>query len=79
MEAKILLTTVSDVSNFVRSMTGCKAKAKLISGRNVVDASSLMGIFSLNLSNPITFKVSEDVSEDTLAQCKELIKPYAVA
>jgi len=79
MEAKILLSTMADVKAFVTSMTNCKTRAELVSGRNVVDANSIMGIYSLNLSNPITFRVAAGASEEAIAQCKELIRPYAVA
>ena len=47
----------------------------LVSGRYVVDAKSIMGIFSLDLSKPIDLNIhSEEGADEVL----ELLKPYIV-
>ena len=52
-EFNIKLSTIKDVQNFVRDLTLYSGDADLESGRYVVDAKSIMGIFSLDLQSPI--------------------------
>ncbi len=52
-KVKIKLSTIDDVKNFVNKVTGCSFDVDLISGRYAIDAKSIMGIFSLDLSKPI--------------------------
>ena len=49
----IRLSTIQDVRSFVDIVTGASVDVDLSSGRYVVDAKSIMGIFSLDLLNPI--------------------------
>ena len=47
----------------------------LVSGRYVIDAKSIMGIFSLDLSKPIDLNIhAEDAIEEVLA----VLKPYII-
>ncbi len=58
---KIRLSSIQDVRNFVDVVTGHNIDIDLSSGRYIVDAKSIMGIFSLDLLNPITLTAhSED-------------------
>ncbi len=52
-EAKIKLSTIEDVKNFVSLVTGFDSDIDLASGKYIVVAKSIMGIFSLDLLNPI--------------------------
>lgn len=54
---EIRLNTVEDVRNFVNDISKLKGDFELISGRYVVDAKSIMGIFSLNLTEPLELKM----------------------
>lgn len=54
ISAKIMIPTVADIKEFVNIMHDCAADVELRSGKFVVDAKSLMGIFSLDLENPVT-------------------------
>ncbi|MEG1880264.1 MAG: HPr family phosphocarrier protein [Oscillospiraceae bacterium] len=67
----ILLSSINDVKNFVNAVTKYEYEVDLISGRYVVDAKSIMGIFSLDLSKPIEVEAHGDC-EDLLAD----VKPY---
>ena len=49
----IALNSISDVQTFVNIVSKCDFDIDLTSGRYVVDAKSIMGIFSLDLSKPI--------------------------
>ncbi len=60
----ILLNSIDDVKNFVNLVSRFDFEVDLISDRYVVDAKSIMGIFSLDLSKPINVKIySEDCDE----------------
>ena len=51
---KILLNTVTDVKELVELVSACTYEVGLVSGRYSVNAKSIMGIFSLDLSKPVT-------------------------
>lgn len=69
---EIFLRSMPDVKNFVNIVNRYDFEVDLTSGRYVVDAKSIMGIFSLNLDKPILVEMHTD-SPDAL--CEEL-KPY---
>ena len=48
--------TLAKVKSFVNEVTKFDNEFDLVSGRYVVDAKSIMGIFSLDLTKPITLK-----------------------
>ncbi len=54
---KIMLSTIRDVQSFVGISTAYEGDLDLSSGRYVVDAKSIIGIFSLNLLSPITLTI----------------------
>ena len=53
---KISLNSIDKVKAFVNEVTKYDAEFDLVSGRYVIDAKSIMGIFSLDLSKPIDRK-----------------------
>lgn len=72
----IRLSTIADVQKFVNIVTRADADIDLVSGRYVVDAKSIMGIFSLDLLNPIELKAhtsDEAILADLLAQLAPFI------
>ncbi|WHH60382.1 HPr family phosphocarrier protein [Petroclostridium sp. X23] len=70
----IMLHSINDVKNFVNVVNRYDFDVDLTSGRYVVDAKSIMGIFSLDLSKPIKVEVHDDDCESFL----ENIKPFIV-
>lgn len=66
---EIKLTSIQDIRNFVDTVTKYNMDIDLSSGRYIVDAKSIMGIFSLDLLNPITLTAH---GEDTDALMAEL-------
>lgn len=70
----IMLATINDVKNFVNIVTKYDFDVDLVSGRYAIDAKSIMGIFSLDLSKPIKLEAHSDDCEDFLAA----IKPFVV-
>lgn len=53
----IRLDTVEKVKEFVGSMEKYETQMDLISGRSEVDARSLLGIFSLDLTKPLEVRI----------------------
>ena len=47
----------------------------LVSGRYVIDAKSIMGIFSLDLSKPIDLTIHSEEDEDAIVNA---LKPYII-
>lgn len=71
---KIILSSINDVKNFVNIVNKYDFDIDLISERYVVDAKSIMGIFSLDLTKTITVEAHSD---DVTSFADEL-KPYTV-
>ena len=70
----VMLATINDVKNFVSVVSKCDYDVDLISGRYAVDAKSIMGIFSLDLSKPIDLNIhSENNIDEILAKLDEFI------
>lgn len=60
---KVLLSSGQKVNDFVAMVTKYQFPIHLTTGRYRIDAKSLIGIFSLNLSKPVTVEVSQDGEE----------------
>lgn len=73
---KIKLDTIDKVKNFVNTISKYDFDFDLVSGRYVIDAKSIMGIFSLDLSNPIDLNIHADGKE--LEEVIDVLQPYAV-
>ena len=58
--ANIRINTIEDVKNFVTTVTKCNYEVDIVSGRYAIDAKSIMGIFSLDLSKPLELRVHSD-------------------
>ena len=69
----IMLHSIVKVKTFVNIVAKCDYDVDLTSGRYVVDAKSIMGIFSLDLSKPIKVDVYGDDSSDFEAEVKDFI------
>jgi len=54
---KIQLVTIEDVRTFVTAANMQVCDADVVSGRYRIDAKSLLGIFSLDLSKPVEVQV----------------------
>lgn len=72
---KISLNSIDKVKSFVNDITKFDNDFDLVSGRYVIDAKSIMGIFSLDLSKPIDLSIH---AEDNLDKILEALKPYMV-
>lgn len=72
---KISLNSIDKVKSFVNEITKFDNDFDLVSGRYVIDAKSIMGIFSLDLSKPINLNIHAD---ENMADILEAIKPYII-
>ena len=64
MKTKIKLDSINAVKDFVSIVMLYDFDIDLVSGRYAVDAKSIMGIFSLDLSKPIELKAHTDEPGD---------------
>lgn len=72
---KISLNSIDKVKAFVNDVTKFDSDFDLVSGRYVIDAKSIMGIFSLDLSKVIDLNIH---GEENIDQILEILKPYIV-
>jgi len=70
----ISLNTIDKVKSFVNDLSKFDSDFDLVSGRYVIDAKSIMGIFSLDLSKPIECTIHADDTEEIL----KTLAPYIV-
>lgn len=71
----IYLNSIDKVKAFVNDVTKFDTDFDLVSGRYVIDAKSIMGIFSLDLSKPINLTIHNDHDVDEILQ---VLKPYII-
>lgn len=72
---QIRLSLVENVNKFVNIVGRYPFDMDLRAGRHVVDAKSILGIFSLDLSRPITLEIYQDNCDDLMKD----IQPFVVA
>ena len=73
---KIKLTAIADVQDFVRATNMQMCDIDLVSGRYVVDAKSIMGLFSLDLTKEVEVQVHGTAADG--AAFYEAVKRYVV-
>lgn len=69
----IMLKTINDVKDFVNIANKYNFDVDLTSGRYVVDAKSIMGIFSLDFNKPIKVEVHSSDCENFYDEIKPFI------
>lgn len=72
---QVSLNTIDKVKSFVNNIAKFDNDFDLVSGRYVIDAKSIMGIFSLDLAKPIDLNIH---ASDNLDEILEILKPYIV-
>ena len=63
---KVMLDSINKVKSFVNDLTKFDCDFDLVSGRYVIDAKSIMGIFSLDLSKAIDLTIHGDGDIDAI-------------
>ncbi len=69
---KISLNSIDKVKSFVNTVSQFDDDFDLVSGRYVIDAKSIMGIFSLDLAQPIDLTIHGDDDPKIM----DALKPY---
>jgi phosphocarrier protein HPr len=73
MEKKIRLKSIDDVKDFVNCSMACPDDVTLKLGKYIVDGKSIMGIFSLDLNQPVTLSVDGDSAEEFMSKIQKFI------
>ena len=72
----ISLNSIDKVKAFVNDISKYDFDFDLVSGRYVIDAKSIMGIFSLDLSKPINLNVHAE--GNNLDEVLKVLAPYII-
>lgn len=75
-EVQISLNSIDDVKQFVQTLTMFDGDFELISGKYIVDAKSILGLFSVDLSKPVILRI--DVDESKKEEVLKAISVYRV-
>ncbi len=73
---KISLNSIDKVKAFVNEISKFDCDFDLVSGRYVIDAKSIMGIFSLDLSKPINLNIHAE--GNLLDSILAIVEPYVI-
>lgn len=63
----ISLTSTEQIQRFVKVISPLSGEFELISNKHILDARSMMGLFSLDLSRPVMLKVYDDCAANLSA------------
>ena len=72
LDTYVSLGTIESVKNFVTKITEFEEDFDLIQGKYVIDAKSVLGIFSIDLSKPVLLRINAE--GDRLEQIKKAVK-----
>ena len=75
---QISLNSIDKVKSFVNDITKFDYDFDLVSGRYVIDAKSIMGIFSLDLSKPIDLNIHAEDNVDEVLNVLKTGNPKAL-
>lgn len=76
MEVKVNLDNTEKVKNFSNKVFNIDETIDLKSGQYIVDAKSIMGIFSLNLSKDLIMVIHAD--EERTEEIKDILKEFII-
>ena len=72
-ELKIKINRIEDIKCFVNIVSKYNFDIDILSGRYLVDAKSIMGLFSIDLSNGVQMNIHSDDCETLLTEIKDFI------
>ncbi len=73
VHVNIKLPTIEAVQEFVETVSYFDEDISLSSGKYIVDAKSIMGIFSLDLRVPISMDIDAEEADDILNAVRKFI------
>lgn len=56
-EIQIVLKSINEVKKFVQTITQFNGEFEIVSGKYIVDAKSILGLFSVDLSKPVKLRM----------------------
>lgn len=75
-EMLINLNSVDNVKKFTNLITKYDSEFDIVSGRYIIDGKSIMGIFSLDLSKPLTLRIYTEGTEDNEEELLEALAQF---
>lgn len=75
-DVKVMLDSIEKVKEFVATTVRFDADIDLVSGRYVVDAKSILGVFSMDLSKPLVLQIHEEQEKER--ELLEALKEYMI-
>ena len=76
LEMNISLGTIESVKNFVGKISCFDEDFEIVCGKYIIDAKSILGIFSVDLSKPLLLRIHAE--GERLEEIKEAVKEFAV-
>lgn len=73
----ISINTIDKVKRFVNLTNECEVDTDIISGRLIIDAKSIMGIFGMDLTRPMILKIHES-DQKKLQKYKEMFGEFII-
>ena len=74
LDMYVSIGPIESVKKFVTKITEFDEEFELIRGKYVVDAKSVLGIFSIDLSKPVLLRINAEV--EMLEQIKNAVKEF---
>ena len=71
VKENIMLSSIESVKKFVSITTKYDFQINLTTDKYKIDAKSIMGVFSLDLSKPVTLEVESDAAADFLTEIEQ--------
>lgn len=67
----VQLSSIDDVKDFVKAASQFTTDIDLVSGRYIIDAKSILGIFSLDLGQPVKVRIADDKEAPQVIEAME--------
>ena len=77
-EYNIMLNSIDKVKSFVSMINGFNIQADIHAGSYAIDAQSILGIFTLNLTKPLTLKLRSIHPEKDLLEFESKLECYTI-
>lgn len=77
MKVQVSINSISKVKEFCYKVSDIPEDLDLIIGRYCVDAKSIMGIFSIDITKPLTLVIHTTI-EDRALEIKDILKEYII-
>lgn len=72
-EITIVLDSINDIKDFVKLSGMCSGNVAVFGGRYIADGKSIMGVISLDLSEPVKVEIDGDIPEEVREGMKKFI------